>query len=207
MAVDISNITPEQQQQFLIEQGRLREQQLIAKQQAEDDLQRAKLETLQQVLGNIDKYRDLDLNELIDPDNRNWTHYTYIDLDTPVGQFINSVRNAKTISDAMKPYALWNLYKPLDTPSSARDYVRYLTTGGYKGSNADYGGSRPVFPTENESDLVKTTAGGTQGVQGAKTGNAVAKGGTQGSNNGSGGVQAGNGIYASADVAKGGTKL
>ena len=189
--------------------------------QAEDDLQRAKLETLQKVLSNIGNYRYLDLNDLIDPDNRNWTHYTYrlpneseerqaiIDLDTPVGQFINSVRNAKTISDALKPYALWNLYKPLDTPSSARDYVRYLTTGGYQGSNAPYGGSRPIFPTADESNPVKTTAGGaqgTQGVQGAKPGNAVARGGVQGSNNGSGGAQAGNGTYASADVAKGGTK-
>lgn len=199
-----------------------------AAQQAEDDLQRAKLETLQQVLSNIGNYRYLDFNELIDPDNKNWTHYTYklpssmispneseerqaiIDLDTPVGQFINRIRNSKNILDVSKQYALWNLYKPLDTPSSARDYVRY--TDGYQGSNAPYGGSRPVFPTADESDPVKTTAGGTQGtqgVQGAKTGNAVAKSGTQGSNNGSGGVQgaqAGNGTYASAGVAKGGTK-
>lgn len=190
-------------------------------------LQQAKLETLQKVLSNIGNYRYLDLNELIDPDNENWTHYTYklpssmihsdgitegqghIDLDTPVGQFINSVRNAKTILDARKQSELWNLYDPLASPDSARAYATALTPGGYQGSNAPYGGSAPVFPTTDEP--VQTTAGdaqaGVQGVQaGAKPGNAVAVGGVQGSNNGSGGAQAGNGTLASAGVAKGGTK-
>lgn len=186
-------------------------------QQAQQALQQAKLEALQQILGNHGDYKYFNFNNLIDPDNKNWTDYTYntyrrgnnakrqihIDFGTPEAQFINNIRNAKTIDDIKKQYELWDLYKPLDTPSGARDYVRYITTGGYQGSNAPYGGSRPIFPTTDESEPVQTTTtttGGTQGIQtGTQTGNAVVRGGTQG-------TQTGNGTYASSGVAKGGIK-
>lgn len=196
------------QQQILQQRGAQQ-----AQREALQQLQQAKLEALQQVLGNYGNYRYLDLNKLIDPGNNNWTDYTYwlgshnnrtkrqghIGFETPAAQFINNIRNAKTIDDIKKQYELWDLYKPLNSYGGARDYVRYLTTGGYQGSNAPYGGSRPVFPTTDEPDPVQTTAGGTQDVQGAKTGSVVAKGGTQG-------TQIGNGTYASSGVAKGGTK-
>lgn len=183
-------------------------------------LQQAKLEALQQTLGNYGNFKYADLEDFIDPDNQNWADYEYgyklpsffkrqghIGFDRPAAHFIKSIRNAENIDDVKKQSELWNLYDPLSSQGNARKYILFMSAG-----NNPYGGSRPVFPTADESDPVKTTAGGTQGtqgVQGAKTGNAVAKSGTQGSNNGSGGVQgaqAGNGTYASAGVAKGGTK-
>ena len=193
-------------------------------------LQQAKLEALQQVLGNRGDYRYLDLNKLIDPDNKNWADYTYwlgshnnrkkrqihIDAGSPEGLFINSIRNAENIGNVYKQSELWDSYDPLSSRDRARKYFRLMVGG-------------------KEPDPVQTTAGdvqdvqdvqGTQGVQaGAKTGNAVASGGTQGSNNGSGkkprmsdddidaflkeelgGNTTDNGTYASAGVAKGGTK-
>lgn len=175
------------------------------------DLQQAQLEALKQAFGNYKNFRYVDLEDFLDPDNQNWRDYTYkvpgyvwklqgrVGAGTPIGTFIEQLRDAKTIDDVKKQQELWDLYKPLDTDSGRRDYVRYFTTGGYQGSNAPYGGSRPVFPTTNESDPVQTTATTTGGAQDVKTGNAVAKGGIQGTN-GSGGT------YATAGVAKGGTK-
>ena len=189
---------------------------------AADDLQQAKLKALQNTIGNYGNFRYADLEDFIDPDNQNWADYEYgyklpsffkrqgrVGAASPIGIFISHIRDAENIDDVKKQLELWNSYKPLDLPHNGESYVNHFL---YGLSNADYGGSRPIFPTTDESDPVKTTASGvqgmqgTQGVQGAKTGNAVAKGGTQGSNNGSGGAQAGNGTYASADVAKGGTK-
>ena len=170
-------------------------------------LRKAQLAVLQQALGNYDNFRYVNFNNFIDPDNSDWYSYAYqppgmyfekrrLDTGSPEAIFIQHIRDAKTIDDAKKQQELWNLYKPLDTPSGGRDYVRYFTTGGYQGSNAPYGGSRPVFPTTNESDPVQTTAGGTQGAQtSTQTGNVVAKS-----------TQTGNGTYATAGVAKGGTK-
>jgi len=195
-------------------------------------LQQAKLEALQQALGNYGVYTYLDLNDLIDPDNKNWTDFTYrlpssmvsptesaerqghIGFDRPAAYFINSIRNAETIDDVHKQSKLWNSYDPLSSRDNARKYFMFMVTGKNPSD-----GSRPA----NEPDSVQTTAtttttaaGGTQGVQGtqgtqgvqagAKPGNAVAGGGVQGSNNGSGGVQAGNGTLASAGIARGGTK-
>lgn len=175
------------------------------------DLQQAQLEALKQAFGNYHNFRYVDLEDFIDPDNQNWRDYTYkvpgypfklqgrIGAGTPIGTFIEQLRDVKTLDDVKKQQELWDLYKPLDTDSGRRDYVRYFINGEYKGSNAPYGGSRPVFPTTNESDPVQTTATTTGGAQDVKTGNAVAKGGIQGTN-GSGGT------YATAGVAKGGTK-
>lgn len=200
---------------------------------AADALQRVKLEELQRVLSDYGDYRYLDLNKLIDPDNKNWADYTYwlgshnnrekrqihINAASPEGLFINSIRNAKTISDVHKQAELWNSYDPLSSRDRARKYFRLMV-----------GDSKSEFPTTNEPDPVQTTAGGTQGVQaGTQTDNGVAGGGTtstQGTQTGgtgsaqtggtgtgsTGGMRAGNsgttdnGTYASAGVAKGGTK-
>ena len=135
-------------------------------------LQQAKLKALQDVLGNYGSFQ---------------FHVDFDDEDaaTPVSIFTEHIKNAKNIADIQKQLELWNLYKPLSSVSSGRDYVKYFTNGfgEYQGSNAPYGGSRPVFPTTDGSNSVKTTAGGTQG-----------------SNNGSGGT------FASPGVPKGGTK-
>ena len=128
--------------------------------------------------------------------------------------FIEHIRDAKNTDDIKKQLELWNSYKPLDLPHNGESYVNHFI---YGLNNAPYGGSRPIFPTTDGSNPVQTTAGGTQGVQGAQAGNGVAKGGVQGANNGSGGTpsaqggQTGNtggtgGIYASAGVPRGGTK-
>ena len=155
-------------------------------------LQQAKLKALQDVLGNYGSFQ---------------FHVDFDDEDaaTPVSIFTEHIKNAKNIADIQKQLELWNLYKPLSSVSSGRDYVGYFTNGfgEYQGSNAPYGGSRPVFPTTDGSNPVKTTAGGTQGVQ---AGNGVAKGGiasTQGAK--TGGTSTG-GTYASAGVPRGGTK-
>lgn len=102
-------------------------------------LQRIKLDALQQVLGNNGNYRYLDLNKLIDPNNKNWADYTYrlpgfmgaerqghIGLDTPEGIFINNIRNAGTVSDVYRQSNLWDLYDPLSSHDSARKYFRYV---------------------------------------------------------------------------------
>ena len=206
---------------------------------ADYNLQRAKFETLRKVLGNYSNFQYVNFYDLLDPNNQNWNDYTYklpdswfskehgrVEMDSPIGWFINNIRNAKNIPDIKKQLEVWNLYKPLDLPSNGRDYVNYFINGfdGYQGSNASYGGSAPVFPTTNGSDPAKTTAGGAQGVvtvggaqgaqAGVQAGAGVARSGTQGSNNGSGGtqgtqgVQAGGtgGTLASPGVARGGTK-
>lgn len=100
-------------------------------------LQRIKLDALQQVLGNNGNYKYLDLNKLIDPNNKNWADYTYrlpgfmgaerqghIGLDTPEGIFINNIRNAGTVSDVYRQSNLWDLYDPLSSHDSARKYFR-----------------------------------------------------------------------------------
>ena len=139
-------------------------------------LQQAKLNALQDVLGNYGSFQ---------------FHVDFDDEDaaTPVSIFTEHIKNAKNIADIKKQLELWNLYKPLSSVSSGRDYVRYFTNGfgEYQGSNAPYGGSRPVFPTTDGSNPVQTTAGGTASIQGAKTGST-------------------GGTYASAGVPRGGTK-
>lgn len=151
-------------------------------------LQQAKLKALQDVLGNYGSFQ---------------FHVDFDDEDaaTPVSIFTEHIKNAKNIADIQKQLELWNLYKPLSSVSSGRDYVRYFTNGfgEYQGSNAPYGGSRPVFPTTDGSNPVQTTAGGTASIQGTQTGGT--SGGTQGAKIGSTG-----GTYASDGVPRGGTK-
>lgn len=193
---------------------------------AAEALQEAKLKALQDTIGNYGNYKYVDLEDFIDPDNQNWRDYAYrifsplvgikgrVGAASPVGMFIEHIRDAKNTDDIKKQLELWNSYKPLDLPHNGESYVNHFI---YGLNNAPYGGSRPIFPTTDGSNPVQTTAGGTQGVQGAQAGNGVAKGGVQGANNGSGGTpsaqggQTGNtggtgGIYASAGVPRGGTK-
>lgn len=193
---------------------------------AAEALQEAKLKALQDTIGNYGNYKYVDLEDFIDPDNQNWRDYAYrifsplvgikgrVGAASPVGMFIEHIRDAKNTDDIKKQLELWNSYKPLDLPHNGESYVNHFI---YGLNNAPYGGSRPIFPTTDGSNPVQTTAGGTQGVQGAQAGNGVAKGGVQGTNNGSGGTpsaqggQTGNtggtgGIYASAGVPRGGTK-
>lgn len=221
-------------------------------------LQRAKFEALRDALGNYDNYKYVNFYDFLDPNNQYWNDYEYklpgdwfekqhgrIEMDSPVGWFINNIRNAETINDVYKQSELWNSYDPLSSRDNTRKYLRLMV-----------GGSQPESPTTNEPNPAQITAGdtaggaqgvvtggstqgtqtggtggipSTQGVQGAqagvKSGNAVAGGGVQGSNNGSGkkprmsdaeinaflneelgGDTTGNGIYASAGVPKGGTK-
>ena len=197
---------------------------------AAEALQEAKLKALQDTIGNYGNYKYVDLEDFIDPDNQNWRDYAYrifsplvgikgrVGAASPVGMFIEHIRDAKNTDDIKKQLELWNSYKPLDLPHNGESYVNHFI---YGLNNAPYGGSRPIFPTTDGSNPVQTTAGGTQGVQGAQAGNGVAKGGVQGANNGSGGTpsaqggQTGNtggtggtsgGTYASAGIPRGGTK-
>ena len=193
---------------------------------AAEALQEAKLKALQDTIGNYGNYKYVDLEDFIDPDNQNWRDYAYrifsplvgikgrVGAASPVGMFIEHIRDAKNTDDIKKQLELWNSYKPLDLPHNGESYVNHFI---YGLNNAPYGGSRPIFPTTDGSNPVQTTAGGTQGVQGAQAGNGVAKGGVQGANNGSGGTpsaqggQTGNtggtgGICASAGVPSGGAK-
>lgn len=167
------------------------------------DLREAQLALLKQAFGNYGNFRYVDLEDFLDPDNPNWRDYTYkvpgyvwklqgrLGAASPVGMLVEHLRDAKTIDDVKKQQELWDLYKPLSSYGSGRDYVRYFTNGEYQGSNAPYGGSRPLFPTTNESDPVQATTTTTGGTQDVQTGN-----GTQGAQ----------GAYATAGVAKGGTK-
>ena len=180
---------------------------------AEYILQRAKFETLRKVLGNYGNFQYVNFYDLLDPNNQNWNDYTYklpdswfsrehgrVEMDSPLGWFIQKIRDAKNIPDIKKQLEIWNLYKPLDLPSNGRDYVNYFVNGfdGYQGSNASYGGSAPVFPTTNGSNSVQTSAGGTGGTQG---GVAVGGTGTQGAQAGT----TGGGTVSKQGVQTGGT--
>ena len=211
----------------IILQQRIREAEA---RRAADALHQAKLKVLQDT---FDSYGDLsyvDWDDFLDPDNQNWTDYTYrlpssmvsptesakryghINMGTPVGMFINNIRNAETIDDVNKQLELWNSYKPLDSSDNRISYIRYFIPGF---------GMKPI-KTSGVSRPIQTIAGGTGGAQGvvtgggtqgAQAGNGVAKGGVQGANNGSGGTQGAktgstgtSGTYASAGVPRGGTK-
>ena len=184
---------------------------------AAEALQEAKLKALQDTFGNYGNFKYVDLEDFIDPDNQNWNDYEYrvfsplvgikgrVGAASPVGMFIEHIRDAKNTDDIKKQLELWNSYKPLDLPHNGESYVNHFI---YGLNNAPYGGSRPVFPTTDGSNPVQTGTGGTQGTQ---TGTVVAKGGVQGANNGSGGTQGAKtggtgGTYASAGVPRGGTK-
>ena len=193
---------------------------------AAEALQEAKLKALQDTIGNYGNYKYVDLEDFIDPDNQNWRDYAYrifsplvgikgrVGAASPVGMFIEHIRDAENIDDIKKQLELWNSYKPLDLPHNGESYVNHFI---YGLNNAPYGGSRPVFPTTDGSNPVQTSTGGTQGAQ---VGNGVAKGGTQGTQTGgtgtpsaqggqtgkTGGTGGTGGTYASSGVPKGGTK-
>ena len=187
------------------------------------ELQQAKIKALQDTLGNYGDFRYVDFDDFIYPDNQNWQDYTYrlpsfmvsptesakryghISMGTPVGMFIQNVRDTGTLADLEKQLELWNSYKPLDLPHNGESYVNHFI---YGLNNAPYGGSRPVFPTTDGSNTVQTSTGGTQGVQaGTQAGNGVVKGDTA-STQGTQGAKTGStsGTYASAGVPIGGTK-
>lgn len=197
------------------------------------DLQQAKLKALQDAIGNYGDLKYIDLEDFIDPNNQNWADYKYyapdpntylfgppaqghVNAGTPVGMFIQKIRDAENIDDVGKQLEIWNSYKPLDSYDNGRSYIRYFiprfAMRSTDGSNpvqttaGDTGGAQGVVTVGGAQGTQTGNTGGgtlsTQGVQaGAKTGNAVAGGGVQGSNNGSGGTQ---GTQAGAGVVKGG---
>ena len=193
--------------------------------EAAHELQQAKIKALQDTLGSYGDLSYVDFDDFIDPDNQNWQDYTYrlpsfmvsptesakryghINMGTPVGMFIENVRDTGTLADLEKQLEIWNSYKPLDSSDNGKSYIRYFMPRF---------GMQPI-KTSGVSRPIQTSAGGTggaQGVQGAQAGNGVAKGGVQGANNGSGGTQGAKtggtgtsgGAYASAGVPRGGTK-
>ena len=185
---------------------------------AAEALQEAKLKALQDTLGSYGDLSYVDWDDFIDPDNQNWADYTYrlpsfmvsptesakryghINMGTPVGMFIENVRNTGTLADLEKQLEIWNSYKPLDSSDNGKSYIRYFIPGF---------GMQPI-KTSGVSRPIQTSAGGTGGTQGvvtgggtqgAQSGNGVAKGGVQGAKTGGTG-----GTYASAGVPRGGTK-
>ena len=193
------------------------------------DLQAAKLKALQDSLGSYGDLSYVDFGDFIDPDNQNWQDYTYrlpsfmvsptesakryghINAGTPVGMFIQQIRDAKNTDDVAKQLETWNSYKPLDSYDNGRSYIRYFIPG-FATRHFDYGGSKPEFPTTDGSNTVQTGTGGAQGAQAGNTGGGTpstqdAKTGGTGTGSTGGSTQTGNsGGYASPGVPRGGTK-
>lgn len=209
----------------IIRQGQIRE---AKARRAVEALQEAKLKALQDTLGSYGDLSYVDWDDFIDPDNQNWVDYTYrlpgymlsptesakryghINMGTPVGMFIENVRDTRTLADLEKQLEIWNSYKPLDSSDNGKSYIRYFIPGFGMQPIKTSGVSRPIQTTAGGTGGAQgvVTGGGTQGVQ---AGNGVAKGGVQGANNGSGGTQGAKtggtgGTYASAGVPRGGTK-
>lgn len=204
------------------------------------ELQQAKLRALQDALGNYGNFRYIDLEDFIDPDNQNWNEYKYyvpdprtylfgpptqgyINAGTPVGMFIQQIRDAENIDDVNKQFKLWNSYKPLDSSDNGTSYIRYFIPGFGAYRNTPSIGSRPI------QTIAGGTGGGTQGgvagdgAQGTQTGNTggstpskqgvVTVGGAgTGGTGATSGMRTGNSggntdsTYASSGVPKGGTK-
>ena len=215
----------------IIRQGQIRE---AKARRAVEALQEAKLKALQDTLGSYGDLSYVDWDDFIDPDNQNWADYTYrlpsfmvspaesakryghIDRGTPVGMFIENVRDARTLADLEKQLEIWNSYKPLDSSDNGKSYIRYFIPGFGMQPIKTSGVSRPIQTSAGGTGGAQgvVTGGGTQGTQtggtgtpsaqGGQTGNGVAKGGTasiQGAK--TGGTD---GTYASAGVPRGGTK-
>ena len=214
----------------------LRQQQIreTKAREAADALQQAKLKVLQDTLGSYGDLSYVDWDDFIDPDNQNWADYTYrlpsfmvsptesakryghISMGTPVGMFIENVRNTGTLADLEKQLEIWNSYKPLDSSDNGKSYIRYFIPGFGMQPIKTSGVSRPIQTsaggTGGAQDVV--TGGGTQGVQAGNTSGGTAStqgtqtggtsGGTQGAKTGSTGSSGG--TYASAGVPRGGTK-
>ena len=207
----------------IIRQQQIRE----AKARKADALQQAKLKILQDTLGSYGDLSYVDWDDFIDPDNQNWADYTYrlpsfmvsptesakryghINMGTPVGMFIENVRDTGTLADLEKQLEIWNSYKPLDSSDNGKSYIRYFIPGFGMQPIKTSGVSRPIQTSAGGTGGAQgvVTGGGTQGTQtGTQAGNGVTKGGTastQGAKTGSTGTS---GTYASAGVPKGGTK-
>ena len=218
----------------IIRQGQIREAEA---RRAIEALQEAKLKVLQDTLGSYGDLSYVDWDDFIDPDNQNWADYTYrlpsfmvsptesakryghINMGTPVGMFIENVRNTGTLADLEKQLEIWNSYKPLDSSDNGKSYIRYFIPGFGMKPIKTSGVSRPIQTIAGGTGGAQgvVTAGGTQGTQtggtgtssaqGVQAGNGVAKGGTSGGTQGdkTGGTSTG-GTYASAGVPRGGTK-
>ena len=223
----------------------LRQQQIreAKAREATDALQQAKLKVLQDTIGNYGNLKYVDLEDFIDLDNQNWRDYKYyapdpstylmgpptqghVDAGTPIGMFIENVRDTETLADLEKQLEIWNSYKPLDSSDNGTSYIRYFIPGFGAYRNTPSIGSRPI------QTIAGGTGGGTQGAvtgggaQGTQTGNTggntASKQGAQAGTTGGGtvskqgvvtgggagsGAQVGNsGGYASSGVPKGGTK-
>ena len=193
---------------------------------AAEALQEAKLKALQDTLGNYGNLSFVDWDDFIDPDNQNWADYTYIlpsfmvsptesakryghiSMGTPVGMFINNVRDTRTLADLEKQLEIWNSYKPLDSSDNGKSYIRYFIPGFGMQPIKTSGVSRPIQTSAGGTGGAQgvVTGGGTQGVQAdTQTGNGVAKGGTASIQGAKTGGTSG-GTYASAGVPRGGTK-
>ena len=187
-----------------------------------DNLLYNKYKAIQAALGNYGDFKSgyVNIYKLLDPDNQNWKEYEYnlpndirtiehgyVNAGTPVGMFIQKIRDAENIDDVGEQLKIWNSYKPLDSYDNGISYIRNFiprfamrstdgsnpaqtTAGGTGGAQGvvTVGGAQGTQTGNTAGDVQGVQ--GTQGVQaGAKTGNAVAGGGAQGSNNGSGGAQ------------------
>ena len=198
------------------------------------ELQQAKLRALQDALSNYGNFRYVDLEDFIDPNNQNWADYTYktpgglfsrsqgrVGGGTPVGMFIQQIRDAENIDDVNKQFKLWNLYKPLDSSDNGTSYIRYFIPGFGAYRNTPSIGSRPIQTIAGGTGGAQgvVTVGGAQGTKTGNTGGINTGGGTASTqgmrtgNTGSGstggmraGNSGGNGGYASSGVPKGGTK-
>lgn len=189
------------------------------------ELQQAKLRALRDALSDYGDFRYVDLGDFIDPDNQNWADYKYkvssplvginghINAGTPVGMFIQKIRDAENIDNVNEQFKIWNSSKPLDSYDNGISYIRHFIPRFAMHSTTPSVDSRPVQATADDAQ----GAQGTQGVQGVQAGNAggaqgaqagvqagagVVKGGTQGSNNGSGGTQGTQGVQAGGTTGK-----
>lgn len=188
------------------------------------ELQRAKFEALRNALGNYGNFKYVNFYDFLDPNNQNWQDYTYktpgglsqgrVSSGTPIGKLIQQLRDAENIDDVNEQLKIWKSYNPLDSSDNGISYIRYFMPGFGAYRNTPSIGSKPVFPTENESNPGQTT-GGVQGAQaGAQAGNnsgatqGAQVGAQTGGTSGTQGMKTGGtgGTFASPGVAKGGTK-
>lgn len=192
------------------------------------ELQRAKFEALRDALGNYGNFRYVNFYDFLDPDNQNWQDYTYsqhfltgskhgrVSAGTPVGEFIQRIRDAKNIDNVGEQLKIWNSSKPLDSYDNGISYIRHFIPRFAMHSTTPSVDSRPVQATAGDAQGAQgaqgvVTVGGAQGAQagvqagnagGAQAGAGVVKGGTQGSNNGSGGTQGTQGVQAGGTTGK-----
>ena len=209
---------PNDLQQQILQQHDALQQQRGALQQ----LQQAKLEALQQVLGNYGDFRYVDLDDFLDPNNQNWNDYSYkissplvglkgrVGAGTPIGMLIQQVRDAKNIDDVNKQLEVWNSYKPLDSSDNGTSYIRYFIPGFGAYRNTPSIGSRPIQTIAGGTGSAQgvVTGGSTQGAQAGNTGGGTpSTQGVQGVQTGNSGGTAGgtSGIASTKGIQTGGT--